>query len=92
LVYQELKVDKFLIVSKQISSLSRIVGSAAEGKLSLLDTSAMLSSRFARDTASLSNRINAETTRATAAENGLSTRINTANTNLTAESPKYEQI
>jgi hypothetical protein len=74
-----------LFVSKQISSLKEIVGNAAEGKLSLLDTAAMLSSRFARDTASLSNRINAEATRATGAENGLTTRINSTNTNLTAE-------
>ena len=47
-----------LFVSKKVSALAAAAGATAGEKLNLSDTSAMLSKRFARDTVSLSNRIN----------------------------------
>ena len=47
-----------LFVSKKISALAASAGATAGEKLNLSDTAAMLSNRFARDTVSLSNRIN----------------------------------
>jgi hypothetical protein len=47
-----------LFVSKKVSALAAAAGATAGAKLNLSDTSAMLSARFARDTVSLSNRIN----------------------------------
>ena len=47
-----------LYVSKKVSALAAAAGATSGAKLNLSDTSAMLSNRFARDTVSLSNRIN----------------------------------
>ena len=46
-----------LFVTQQINKLATNTFAASSGKLNISDTAAMLSSRFARDTASLSNRI-----------------------------------
>ena len=47
-----------LYVSQKVGALALATGATSGAKLNLADTSAMLSSRFARDTVSLSNRIN----------------------------------
>ena len=47
-----------LYVSQKVGALALATGATSGAKLNLSDTSAMLSSRIARDTVSLSNRIN----------------------------------